>query len=812
MRSSVRSRRANWLANGFAALGLLAACSVKTADVEEVTSSSAQALSSIPAEFASTPSVYVNWQTTNQLGTQAANGASLVAVLNNNTSAPITVALTLDATGLDQRNATVGFGNIAIPANGSTQFSFAPSQLPVQSVGTESQAKLRIETTASGSPTLRVTSAPLSYQFDPTYANVTFFGVEGEDFVQNVQPPSDLTNLTNPSFETGDSSGWTFTGATQSIATIPRSGKYSIMLGATTATNGDSSVSQTFTAVTGATSLGFWYKSVCPDTVQYDWATATLFDNTVGGSTTILAKTCTTNAWTQVTAAILAGHSYTLTLTNHDDNYAADPTYTLFDNVTVNPNQLNASVLTSAAATFTLQGRVWNGSSWTDDSQLPPIGSRSSLVQYGTYALRGPRAQRFLNDEVAVAPVSGSGTYNYTICAQFPGEFVDAGYGEDRIDTPKRQQIAAAYAHYATYPLGIATPASTGYLDANGCAFVALGAGDWQFSFSTFHQVAQTLNVRTLIKNSPNSGLNGLGFITSFHIGGPQVLAVTDLPNTEFPESRVAGVVSTILTGQDTLWSPVCEFCTVPTITIESTSPCGTNAGACYANGDPILENRHVLLGANNSGPDTNSFKNIIGHEFGHNVADILSGFPSTSQAKQPENNAWCKCDHIQATNQIHCLQSKQEFGFGNTEGWGHFYALNAFENHVSGSCVYTYTKDFKNINGTITPAPFAASCLNQKWMNTNCTDTAVSGMANEWDWADFYRDISTAPASQRSSLESINYVYKAGCTGSVTSKCTSANTLNFTSLKTGANIAYGPNDPRALYFAAQGATFGVDH
>ena len=30
-----------------------------------------------------------------------------------------------------------------------------------------------------------------------------------------------------------------------------------------------------------------------------------------------------------------AGHSYTLTLSSHDDNYAGDPTYTLYDSVGV---------------------------------------------------------------------------------------------------------------------------------------------------------------------------------------------------------------------------------------------------------------------------------------------------------------------------------------------------------------------------------------------------------------------------------------------------------------------------------------------
>jgi hypothetical protein len=104
-------------------------------------------------------------------------------------------------------------------------------------------------------------------------------------------------------------------------------------LGSTSATNGDSSLGQTFTAPAGSTQLTFWYKMTCPDTVTYDWATVSLVDTTAGSTSAPLAKTCTTNAWTSVTVPITAGHGHTLTLTSHDDNYVADPSYTLFDDV-----------------------------------------------------------------------------------------------------------------------------------------------------------------------------------------------------------------------------------------------------------------------------------------------------------------------------------------------------------------------------------------------------------------------------------------------------------------------------------------------
>ena len=90
------------------------------------------------------------------------------------------------------------------------------------------------------------------------------------------------------------------------------------------------------TAPSGATTLSFWYRVVCTDSVTYDWATATLKDNTSNTTTTVLGHTCNNSGtWVKVTASVTAGHSYTLTLTDHDDGYAGDPTYTLYDDVAI---------------------------------------------------------------------------------------------------------------------------------------------------------------------------------------------------------------------------------------------------------------------------------------------------------------------------------------------------------------------------------------------------------------------------------------------------------------------------------------------
>ncbi|HEY7781128.1 MAG TPA: hypothetical protein VIC85_13020 [Ktedonobacterales bacterium] len=193
---------------------------------------------------------------------------------------------------------------------------------------TNSGAWVQVSTsvTAGHSDTLTLLSHDDNYAADPTY---TLF-----DDAALSAPVSNP--VVNPGFETGTFSGWTTGGQATSISATAHSGSHSGQAGSSSPTNGDSTIAQTFTIPTGATTLGFWYRVVCPDTVTYDWATVTLKDNTTGTTTTVLAKTCTnTGSWVHVSTSVTAGHSVTLTLISHDDNYATDPTYTLYDDVAV---------------------------------------------------------------------------------------------------------------------------------------------------------------------------------------------------------------------------------------------------------------------------------------------------------------------------------------------------------------------------------------------------------------------------------------------------------------------------------------------
>jgi hypothetical protein len=186
------------------------------------------------------------------------------------------------------------------------------------------------------------------------------------------------SGIVNGGFETGDLSGWTASGASETAVSGGHSGSFAARLGSTSPTNGDSSIAQTFTAGSGQNQLAFWYKMTCPDSIIYDWAIATLRDNTAGSTATVLTKTCISNAWSQVTATVTPGHSYTLTLTSHDDNYSADPTYTLFDDVALSSGTVGGGIVNGGFETGSFSG--WTRSGTTSITSVSRSGSWAALA------------------------------------------------------------------------------------------------------------------------------------------------------------------------------------------------------------------------------------------------------------------------------------------------------------------------------------------------------------------------------------------------------------------------------------------------
>jgi hypothetical protein len=237
--------------------------------------------------------------------------------------------------------------------------------------------------TAGGSSTLTVNvgSSVAAGSYTVTVTGTEGTATHNASVAVTVTSAGGGGGITNGGFESG-LTGWTTAGVT-GTSTTAHSGSASAMVGSASAFNGDSSVSQTFTVPSGSGTLSFWYQVHCTDTVTYDWATATLKDNTTNTTTTPLAKTCTNNGtWVQVSASVTPGHSLTLTLIDHDDGYATDPTYTLYDDVALSAPVTNPVVnggFESGLTGWTLVGATGTSSTAHTGSASAMVGSASAF-------------------------------------------------------------------------------------------------------------------------------------------------------------------------------------------------------------------------------------------------------------------------------------------------------------------------------------------------------------------------------------------------------------------------------------------------
>jgi hypothetical protein len=147
-------------------------------------------------------------------------------------------------------------------------------------------------------------------------------------------PPA-VGEVRNGDFETGGGlAGWTTKGVTFARYYQPHAGRYSARVGTLDAYDGESAISQTVTLPSGPSSLHFYYEAHCTDTIQYDQQRAEIRD-TSGHTLKQILNVCEAGTWKKVDVDLTpwAGRQVVIYFGAVDDDYEADPSFLLVDDV-----------------------------------------------------------------------------------------------------------------------------------------------------------------------------------------------------------------------------------------------------------------------------------------------------------------------------------------------------------------------------------------------------------------------------------------------------------------------------------------------
>jgi len=145
--------------------------------------------------------------------------------------------------------------------------------------------------------------------------------------------------VVNGGFEAGSAGGWTPGGVVPpAIVSSPvHGGSFAARLGSASPYTGDSALGQTLTIPAGATTLSFWYRPSCPDTVLFDQQQAQIRSTSGATLATVLNVCANTGTWTRVTYDVSrwAGQAVVLYFNVHDDGFPFDASQMYLDDVTV---------------------------------------------------------------------------------------------------------------------------------------------------------------------------------------------------------------------------------------------------------------------------------------------------------------------------------------------------------------------------------------------------------------------------------------------------------------------------------------------
>jgi hypothetical protein len=180
-----------------------------------------------------------------------------------------------------------------------------------------------------------------------------------------------------------------------------------------------------------------------------------------------------------------------------------------------------------------------------------------------------------------------------------------------------------------------------------------------------------------------------------------------------------------------------------------------------------------------------------------------------------------CRCDHVNSANQLHCLQSDEEQGFGSHEGFAHFYASRIWNDTNGFGGIFTYYKHFlqpfpNNLPSVNVAPPFArVSSGVIKWLDKQCANDPQVGRGVEWDWLTVYYDITAGSVADRTPLggspPNLGSIYERAC-GTPGAPC-KFQMVPYATLRGAAQTEFGGAlDPRFVRFDVTATTHGINH
>lgn len=397
-------------------------------------------------------------------------------------------------------------------------------------------------------------------------------------------------------------------------------------------------------------------------------------------------------------------------------------------------------------------------------------------------------------------PPPGSEITN-KICGLWMSAYVDDEFGEDLLSAPFFHVSQASYASATIQSSNGGTVHWSGHLNKNGCApQLELAAGSYKLVLRSSFDGPQGQEIDVLYNYLVVDGLQG-EYVTNFSLGFTVDPAFGTnqsqyLYTSDTQVSNISAIVSTLLARPDNgLWAD--EF------RIHTNIDCPTipdNSCVFYPD---------LYIGTGPWGTTDDEWKFVVGHEIGHLAQAAANASPSSNGYDTVfDPNAACRCDHVTVSNQLHCLQSLEDVGKAQIEGFAQYYAARTF-NTLGTDCAFAYYKEFlapQMVNGNtinvITSPPIGVDCaVPHQWRSTHCSNIEDTG--TELDWLTAYRALEMGGVT----IDELYAVYDEACPGV---SCGN-DYIRWNDLSAAAEVVFGSTHPKALLFSQVGTTHDVD-